>query len=144
MAYEDFQDLTTRTASDKILHKKIFNIAKKLKWWYQHGLAWLVYKLFDKETSGGTAKNGINSNKQLAEELQKPVIRTFEKRKVNSPFIDNIWGADLADMQLIANLIKDFYFLSCVIDVYSKYAWVIHLTKGIKKELQLVMLFKKF
>ena len=136
MAYGDFQDLTTRTASDKILHKKIFNIAKKLKWWYQHGLASLVYKLFDKETSGGTAKNGINSNKQLAEELQKPVIRTFEKRKVNSPF--------LADMQLIANLIKDFYFLSCVIDVYSKYAWVIHLTKGIKKELQLVMLFKKF
>ena len=134
MAYGDFQDLTTRTASDKILRKKIFNIAKKLKWWYQHGLASLVYKLFDKETSGGTAKNGINSNKQLAEELQKPVIRTFEKRKVNSPF--------LADMQLIANLIKDFYFLSCVIDVYSKYAWVIHLTKGIKKELQLVMLFK--
>ena len=136
MAYGDFQDLTTRTASDKILRKKIFNIAKKLKWWYQHGLASLVYKLFDKETSGGTAKNGINSNKQLAEELQKPVIRTFEKRKVNSPF--------LADMQLIANLIKDFYFLSCVIDVYSKYAWVIHLTKGIKKELQLVMLFKTF
>ena len=134
MAYGDFQDLTTRTASDKILRKKIFNIAKKLKWLYQHGLASLVYKLFDKETSGGTAKNGINSNKQLAEELQKPVIRTFEKRKVNSPF--------LADMQLIANLIKDFYFLSCVIDVYSKYAWVIHLTKGIKKELQLVMLFK--
>ena len=134
MAYGDFQDLTTRTASDKILRKKIFNIAKKLKWWYQHGLASLVYKLFDKETSSGTAKNGINSNKQLAEELQKPVIRTFEKRKVNSPF--------LADMQLIANLIKDFYFLSCVIDVYSKYAWVIHLTKGIKKELQLVMLFK--
>ena len=136
MAYGDFQDLTTRTASDKILRKKIFNIAKKLKWWYQHGLVSLVYKLFDKETSGGTAKNGINSNKQLAEELQKPVIRTFEKRKVNSPF--------LADMQLIANLIKDFYFLSCVIDVYSKYAWVIHLTKGIKKELQLVMLFKTF
>ena len=115
MAYGDFQDLTTRTASDKILRKKIFNIAKKIKWWYQHGLASLVYKLFDKETSSGTAKNGINSNKQLAEELQKPVIRTFEKRKVNSPF--------LADMQLIANLIKDFYFLSCVIDVYSKYAW---------------------
>ena len=136
MAYGDFQDLTTRTASDKILRKKIFNIAKKIKWWYQHGLASLVYKLFDKETSSGTAKNGINSNKQLAEELQKPVIRTFEKRKVNSPF--------LADMQLIANLIKDFYFLSCVIDVYSKYAWVIHLTKGIKKELQLVMLFKTF
>ena len=42
------------------------------------------------------------SNKELAEELHKPVIRKFVKRKVPSPFIENIWGADLADMQLIS------------------------------------------
>ena len=38
-------------------------------------------------------------NKELAEELNKPIIRNFKKRKVQSPFIDNIWGADLANMQ---------------------------------------------
>ena len=51
----------------------------------------------------------------------------FEKRKVNSPFIDNIWVADLADMQLINKFNKGFRFLLCVIDIYSKYAWVIPL-----------------
>ena len=61
----------------------------------------MVYKLFDKKTSGGTVKNKIISNKELLEELYKPIIRKFEKRKVHSPFIDNICGADLAiDMQI--------------------------------------------
>ena len=40
-------------------------------------------------------------NKQLADELHKPIIQKFEKRKVYSGFRDNIWGADLADMRLI-------------------------------------------
>ena len=39
------------------------------------------------------------SNKELAEELHKPFVRKFKERKVHSSFIDNIWGADLADMQ---------------------------------------------
>ena len=47
-------------------------------------------------------------SRQLAEELHNPVIRKFEKRKVNSSFIDNIWGADLADMQLISKYNKGF------------------------------------
>ena len=42
------------------------------------------------------------SNKKLAEELQNPIIRKFNKRKVHSSFIENIWGADLTDMQLIS------------------------------------------
>ena len=73
------------------------------------------------------------SNKELAEELQKPIIRRFEKRKVQSSFIDNTWGADLADMQLLSKFNKGFRFLLCVIDIYSKYAWVIPLNdkKGI-------------
>ena len=65
------------------------------------------------------------SNKELAEELHKPINRKFEKRKVHSSFIDNIWGADLADMQLISKFNKEFRFLLCGIDIYSKYAWVI-------------------
>ena len=43
---------------------------------------------------------------ELAEELQKPIIRKLEKRKVSSPFIDNIYGADLADIQLICKFSK--------------------------------------
>ena len=69
----------------------------------------------------------IFSNKELAEELQKPIIRKFEKRKAHSPFIDNIWGADLADMQLISKLNKGIRFLLFVIDICSKYAWIIPL-----------------
>ena len=76
-----------------------------------------------KKTSGGTVKNEIISNKQLAEELQKS-IRKFKKRTVQSSFIDNIWSADPADtdMQLISEFNKGFRFLLCVIDIYSKYA----------------------
>ena len=69
----------------------------------------------------------------MAEQLHKPITRNFNKRNVHSPFIDNIWDADLADMQLINKLNKGFRFLLCVIDIYSKYAWVIPLKdkKGI-------------
>ena len=67
------------------------------------------------------------SNKELAEELHKSFIRKFDKRKLHSPFIDNIWGADLADIQLIGKFNKWFRFLLCVSDIYSKYAWVIPL-----------------
>ena len=62
----------------------------------------MVYKYFDKKVSGGAGtlenKNENISNKELAEELHKPIIRKFKKRKVHTTFIDNIWGTDLADM----------------------------------------------
>ena len=68
----------------------------------------MFYKFFDKKTSGKGIKNENISNKELVEELHKPIIRKFNKRKVHSPFIDNIWGADLADMQLTSKLNKGF------------------------------------
>ena len=67
------------------------------------------------------------SNKKLAEESHKPIIGKLSKRKIHPPFIDNIWGADLADMQLISKFNKGFRILLSVINVYSKYAWVIPL-----------------
>ena len=72
-------------------------------------------------------------NKKLAEELHKPITRKFKKRKVYLIFIDNIWGADLADMQLISKFNKGIRFLLYVIDIFSKNAWVIPLKdkKGI-------------
>ena len=45
----------------------------------------------DKSASGGPIKNEIIFNKELADELHKPIIRSFNKRKPQSPFIDNIW-----------------------------------------------------
>ena len=86
--------------------------------------------MVDKKALGGTVKNESISDKELVEELHKPFIRKFEKRKST---IDNIWGAVLADRQLISKFNKGFKFLLCVVDVYSKYTWVILLKdeKGI-------------
>ena len=90
MAHRDFKGLTRRTASDKILHDKAFNIAKNPnKCGYQRGVASMVYKFVDKKTSGCSIKSENISNK-LAEELHKPIVTKFKKRKVHSPFIDNI------------------------------------------------------
>ena len=58
-----------------------------------------------------------------------------------SSFRDNIWGADLADMQLISKFNKGFRFLLCVIDIFSKYAWVIPLKD--KKGVSIVNAFQK-
>ena len=55
MAYGDFKDLGRRTASETVLHDKVFNIAKIPKYdGYQRGLASMVYKFFDKQIAGGT------------------------------------------------------------------------------------------
>ena len=66
-------------------------------------------------------------NQQLANELHKPIIRNFIKRKVYSSFKDNIWGVDLANMELISKYNKGIRYLLCVIDIFSKYAWVVPL-----------------
>ena len=91
----------------------------------------MAYKFFDKKSEGSGAKH-INTklapqNQQLAEELHKPIIRKFEKRKLHAASKDNIWGADLADMQLLSRYNKGIRFLLCVIDIFSKYAWVVPL-----------------
>ena len=67
------------------------------------------------------------SNKKLDEELHKPIIKRFKKKKVQSPFVENIWAADLADMQLINTFDKGIRSLLCVIDIFIKCAWVIPL-----------------
>ena len=134
MTYGDFKDLTRRTAFDKILCDEAFNIAKNPKYdGCQRGIVSMVYKRFDKKTSGKAIKNEIISNKEIAEELDKPIFRKFEKRKVYSSFIYSIWGADFADMQLISKFDKGIRILLCVIDISNKYALVIPLKdkKGI-------------
>ena len=78
MTYGDFKDLAKRTATDKVLRGKAFDIAKDPKYdGYQRELASMVYKFFDQKTKGSAIKNKIKQNEQLAEELQKPIIRKF-------------------------------------------------------------------
>ena len=74
------KDLPRRTASDKVLCDKAFNIAKNPKYdGYQRGLASMVYKFFDKKSKGSGIKKEVEQNKKLAEELHKPIIRKFKK-----------------------------------------------------------------
>ena len=120
MASGDFKDLARRTASDKVLRDKAFSIAKNPKYdGYQRGLASIVYKFFDKKSAlSSDFRSAIKQNQQqIPEEVHKPIVKIFKKRKVYSLFKDNIWGADLADMQLISKFNKGFRFLLCVIDI---------------------------
>ena len=150
MAYGDFKDLARRTASDKVLRDKAFNIAKNPKYdGYQRVFASMFYKLFDKKSaslpdksvSGRRVNINVKPGEQLAEELHKPIIRNFKKRTVYSRFKDNIWGADLAEMQLITKFNKGLRFLLYVIDIFSKYAWFVPLKD--EKSASIVDAFQK-
>ena len=141
-AYADHKDLINRTKADKVLRDKAYNIARNPKYdGYQKRLASMVYKVFDKKSVG----NGINSIKSsssiLADELHKPIIKKFEKRKVYSQFKDNRWGVDLADMQSLSRKNKGIKYLLYFIDLYSKYAFVIPLKD--KKGISILNAFDK-
>ena len=158
-AYADHKGLINRTKSDKFLRDKVYDIASNPEYYgYQRGLASMVYKFFDKKaTAEPTAKDdcmgsGIEkdmtkssslkrSSLILADELHKPVIKEFNKRKVYSQFKDNIWGVDLADMQSLSENDKGMKYLLCAIDLCGKYAFVIPLKD--KKGISIVNGFNK-
>ena len=110
----------------------------------------MVYKFFDKNSMGSGVKK-LKDTKQssslessssiLADELHKPVIKNFNKRKVYSQFKDNIWGVDLADMQPLSKKNKAIKYLLCAIDLYSKYTFVVPLK--VKKGISVVNGFNK-
>ena len=144
-AYAYHKDLINRIKSDKVLRDKAYNIASNPEYdGYQRGLASMVYKFFDRKSMGnGTVKPSSleSSSSILADELHKPVIKKFNKRKVYSQFKDNIWGVDLADMQSLSRKNKDIKYLLCAVDLYSKYAFVIPLKD--KKGISIVIAFDK-
>ena len=89
MAYGKSKDLTKRTQSDQVLGDKAFKIASDPKYnGYQRGLASMVYKLFDKRSSG--SGDDTEPNYQLANEFRRQIIKQFKTRKVYSSFRDNI------------------------------------------------------
>ena len=115
-AYAKYKDVENRIISDQKLRNSAYDIASNPKYdGYQRGLASMVYQFFDskvapfdkKTMSGkGNAKHSslerTGNNKFLAEELHKPVIKNFNRRKVYSQFKDNMWGVDLADTQSLS------------------------------------------
>ena len=126
MAYVDFKDITKRTAANKVLRNKAFNIAKDPKYdGYQRGLASMVYKFLDKKTA--VVLNLCHKMNNYLKNFINPLEENLKNRKMYSAFKDSIWGADLADMQLISKFNKGFRFLLCVVDIFSKYAWVVPL-----------------
>ena len=152
-AYADHKDLINRTKSDKVLRDKTYDIASNPEYdGYQRGLASMVYKFFDKKSTAEPSSlermgTGITedmtkpSSSILADELHKPIIKKFDKRKVYSQFKDNMWGVDLADMQSLSRKNKGIKYLLCAIDLYSKYAFVIPLKD--KKGISIVNAFNK-
>ena len=150
-AYADHKDLINRTEADKVLRDKAYDISSNPEYdGYQRGLASMVYKFFDKKSTaersslehmGSGVKKLQNSSLILADELHKPVIKKFEKRKVYSQFKDNIWGVDLADMQSLSRKSKGIKYLLCAIDLSSKYAFVISLKD--KKGISIINAFNK-
>ena len=141
-AYADHKDLINRTKADKVLRDKAYNIARNPKYdGYQKRLASMVYKVFDKKSVGSGINSIKSSSSILADELHKPIIKKFGKRKVYSQFKDNRWGVDLADMQSLSRKNKAIKYLLCFIDLYSKYAFVIPLKD--KKGISILNAFDK-
>ena len=140
MAYGKSKDLAKRTQSDKVLRDKAFKIASDPKYdGYQRGLASMVYKFFDKKSSGSGV--ATRPNYQLANELHRQIIRKFKRREIYSSFGDNIWGVDLADMQSLSKYNKGIKCLLCTIDLLSKYMLVVPLKD--KRGISIVNAFQK-
>ena len=99
----------------------------------------MVYKFFDKKSSGGGIIN--ESNYQLANELHKRIIKKFKKRKLYSSFRDNIWVLISPNMQSLSKYNKGIKYLLSAIDLFSKYAWVIPIKD--KKGTSIVNAIKK-
>ena len=68
-----------------------------------------------------------NWQKELADELHKPIKRNFTRRRVIANHIDEIWCSDLVEMQQFSKWNKGYRYLLMVLDVFSKYGWIVPL-----------------
>ena len=126
MSYDKSKDLAKRIQSETFLRDKAFKITSDPKYdVYHRDLSSMVYKFFDKKSSGSGV--ATEPNYQLAYELHKQISRKFKRRKIYSSFRDNVWCVDLADMQSLNNYNKGIKYSLCAIDLFSKYAWVVPL-----------------
>ena len=79
-------------------------------------------------------KKNLKFTNELAEELYKPVTRKFQRRRVNANAIDEIWAADLIDIQAFSKDNSGIKYLLTVIDVFSKFAWIVPLKRKTGQE----------
>ena len=103
-----------------------------------YGIFWVQFDIryvFDKKTG-----SGVNVNEVIAQEFHKPVIQNFKSRKVYARFKDNIWAVDLAEIGSLSSKNHGINYLLCVIDVFTKYAWLKPLTIS-KKLKQFLMVY---
>ena len=87
----------------------------------------LVKKIISKKRRLGLGVAAVKWTDQLAEELHKPIRRKFKKRIVFSKAVDDIWAADLVDMQSLSKANSGFKYILMIIDVFSKYGWAVPL-----------------
>ena len=124
------------------MKNKAFKIASDPKYdGYQRALASMVYKFFDKKSSG--TSDDAKPNYELANELHRQIIRKFKRRKAYSSFRDNILGVDLAGMQSLSKQNKGIrnQVLLWAINIFSKYTWVVPLKD--KRGISIVNAFQK-
>ena len=79
----------------------------------------IVYKFFDMKTG-----LGISVNEPLAKEFHKTVTKKLKRRTLYARFKDNVWTVDLAEMESLPSKNKNVKYLSCVINIFTNYAWV--------------------
>lgn len=84
-----------------------------------------IDKRIAKTLIGTKRKLGLGMSDELADELHKPIRKKFEKRRVIAKQVDDIWAADLVDMQYYSRTNKGFKYILMIIDVFSKYGWAI-------------------
>ena len=124
-----------------IADQKMINAINKLPYRERQWGTFLV-----KNIILGKKKLGLgvgNFNKILSEELHKPKRKKFPRRKIIVNHIDEIFAADLVEMQKFAKLNKGYRYLLTCIDIFSKYSWVIPLKdkKGINVKNALQKIF---
>ena len=124
---------------DRIMVKEIDNIPFKERPWGTFAIKQII------NTKQKLGLGIDNSNKILSEELHKPKRKNFPRRKIIVNHIDEIFAADLVEMQKFAKLNKGYRYLLTCIDIFSKYSWVIPLKdkKGINVKNALQKIFKE-
>ena len=102
------------------------NMLKELEGIYNPSLRERLDKSIISKLIRTKVKMGVKKL-DLVEELHKPIKRKFKKRRVLVNGIDRIWAADLVDMQVFSKFNHGVKYLLAVIDVFSKYGWLIPL-----------------
>ena len=121
---------------DRIMVKEIDNILYKDKPWGTFAI---------KQIINTKQKLGMGNNftmQDLSEELNKPVINKFERKKIVINHIDEIHSCDLVDMQKYSRMNKGYKYIFTNIDIFSKYAWSYPLKSKTIKEIK--SYFKKY